>query len=165
MSSASESKTRTVLMTYFPMFIATLSLLTSIFNGYLNTKFLDFIQRNTGRTEYMRTCKEIIDAYFQIKIRAGVISANATRGGNEMSREEIDGVAAVNRFAALGTYLANLRDDAVRNQYSALSAELTKVMANAKRTSSTELPTAFANADQMFAGLNDDCVKSARDAM
>ena len=52
-------------MGYFPMFIATLSLCTSIFNGYLNSKFLDFIQRNTGRVEYLRTCKEIIDAYLR----------------------------------------------------------------------------------------------------
>ena len=51
------------------MFIATLSLLTSIYNGYLNSRFVDFIQRNAGRTEYLRTCKEIIDAYFQIKVR------------------------------------------------------------------------------------------------
>jgi hypothetical protein len=40
------------------MFIATLSLVTSIYNGYLNGKFVDFIQRNAGRTEYLRTCKE-----------------------------------------------------------------------------------------------------------
>ena len=63
-------------MTYFPMFIATLSLVTSIYNGYLNNRFVDLIQRNIGRTEYMRTCKEMIDAYFQVKFRAAVISRN-----------------------------------------------------------------------------------------
>ena len=81
-TSDRESRIRTVLMSYFPMFIATLSLCTSIFNGYLNLKFVDFIQRNTGRIEYMRTCKEIIDAYFQVKFRAGVINASAARGGS-----------------------------------------------------------------------------------
>jgi hypothetical protein len=99
------------LMSYFPMFIATLSLRTSIFNGYINTRFLDFIQRNTGRVEYLRTCKEIIDAYFQVKVRAGVINANAARqgasgaDGRAMASDEVDGASAVNKFAALGTYL------------------------------------------------------------
>ena len=67
------------MVSYFPMFIATLSLVTSIFNGYLNSQFVDLIQRNLGRTEYMRTCKDVIDAYFQVKFRAGLVSANGER--------------------------------------------------------------------------------------
>jgi hypothetical protein len=35
--SEREVTVRTVVVTYFPMFIATLSLITSIYNGYLNT--------------------------------------------------------------------------------------------------------------------------------
>src|SRR6201991_1746857 len=81
MADTSESRTRAVLMSYFPMFIAVLSLVTSIYNGYLNSKFVDIIQRNFGRTEYLRTCKEIIDAYFQVKLRAGIISENSARDG------------------------------------------------------------------------------------
>jgi hypothetical protein len=166
-----ETRIRTVLTTYFPMFIATLSLCASIFNGYINTKFLDFIQRNTGRVEYLRTCKEIIDAYFQVKVRAGVINANAARqgasgtNGRAMASDDVDGASAVNKFAALGTYLANLRDDAARKQYSDLTKELGKTMIGAKRTPPADLNGLFAIADQMFAKLNDDCVKSAKDAM
>jgi hypothetical protein len=153
------------------MFIATLSLCTSIFNGYINTKFLDFIQRNTGRVEYLRTCKEIIDAYFQVKVRVGVINANAARQGassaegRAMTGDDVNGASAVNKFAALGTYLANLRDDAARKQYTDLTVELEKIIASAKRTPAAELNGLFGNADQMFATLNDDCVKSAKDAM
>ena len=73
-SESRESRVRTAILIYFPMFIAALSLLTSIYNGYLNGKFVDFIQRNTGRTEYLRTCKEVIDAYFQAKIRIGMVN-------------------------------------------------------------------------------------------
>ena len=111
-------------MTYFPMFIAALSLCTSIYNGYLNSKFVDLIQNNTARVESLRTCKEIIDAYFQVKFRAGVISTNAERaGGGERARnrpvrasgDQIEAANAVNKFAALGTYLANLRDDTTAN--------------------------------------------------
>ena len=164
--SDGETRTRAVLMTYFPMFIATLSLCTSIFNGYLNSKFLDFIQRNTGRVEYMRTCKEIIDAYFQVKVRAGTINANAARSSSEaQDSDDMDGASEVSKFAALGTYLANLRDDAVRKQYTDLTEVLGKIMIDAKRTPPADISKLFASADPMFAKLNDDCVKSAKDAM
>lgn len=166
--SGGETKVRAILMSYFPMFIATLSLCTSIFNGYLNNKFLDFIQRNTVRVEYMRTCKEIIDAYFQVKAKAGAINANAARqaaGGGGAATDETDGASAVNKFGALGTYLANLRDDAVREQYTNLTEELGKIMINARRTPPSDFNGLFAVAEPMFAKLNDDCVKSAKDAM
>ena len=71
--SERQAAVRTALITYFPMLIAVLSLLTSMYNGHLNNKFVDIIQRNVGRTEYMRACKEIIDAYFQVKFRVGLI--------------------------------------------------------------------------------------------
>ena len=74
--SDSETKVRSIVIAYFPMFIATLSLVTSIYNGYLNNRFVDLIQRNLGRAEYMRTCKDVIDAYFQVKFRASVVSRN-----------------------------------------------------------------------------------------
>ncbi len=74
--SERETRVRSILITYFPMFIATLSLVTSIYNGYLNNLFVDLIQRNVGRAEYMRTCKDVIDAYFQVKFRASVVSRN-----------------------------------------------------------------------------------------
>ena len=77
--SEREVTIRTAVVTYFPMFIAVLSLVTSIYNGYLNNKFVEIIQRNFGRTEYLRTCKEIIDAYFQVKFRAGIVSESSER--------------------------------------------------------------------------------------
>ena len=43
-----ENRLRTAVITYFPMFIATLSLVTSIYNGYLNGRFVDLIERNSG---------------------------------------------------------------------------------------------------------------------
>jgi hypothetical protein len=168
--SEREIGIRTVLMTYFPMFIATLSLCTSIFNGYLNARFLDIIQHNVGRTEYMRTCKEIIDAYFQVKFRASVISAHGAgeRGSDNISvtmpADQIDGANAVNKFAALGTYLANLRDEEIRRRYTQLSLELQKIMGDARRTPPGDLNRLFEPGDRLFAAMNDDCVRSAKDA-
>jgi hypothetical protein len=110
----------------------------------------------------MRTCKEIIDAYFQVKLRASIISKK--RGGvGAMTPEQIDGAIAVARMAALGTYLANLRDDAIRERYTALSQAVESAVSAAAKTAPEEVARLFEPADQIFAQLNADCVKSAQD--
>ncbi|MEZ5786135.1 MAG: hypothetical protein R3D62_06605 [Xanthobacteraceae bacterium] len=159
-----ESTLRTVLITYFPMAIAVLSLCTSMVGSYLNSRFIDFVERNAGRVEYMHTCKDIIDAYFQVKLRANVISTKSARAPETLSiADEIDGQNAVSRFAALGTYLANLRDEDIRARYTDLSRELERVMREAKNTPAADLPQAFSQADEIFAEMNADCVKPAKD--
>ena len=166
--SERQDKIKTILVTFFPMFIATLSLVTAIYNGYLNGKFVDIIQRNVGRTEYMRTCKETIDAYFQVKFRAGVVAQSggvpSAAGAAPPSAADVDAANAVAKFAALGTYLANLRDETIRRHYTDLSQHLEQAVREARRTPPADLPKLFEPADRMFAGLNDDCVKSAQTA-
>jgi hypothetical protein len=142
----------------FPMFIATLSLLTSIYNGYLNNKFVELIQFNVTRGEYMRTCKDIIDAYFQIKLKTSLLASNS---GASVETREAEAANAVSHFAALGTYLANLQNEAARARYSRLSQELTKAVAAARTTTPVDIDKLFAPADEMFAGMNDDCIKTA----
>ena len=161
--SNGEAKVRSVLLTYFPMFIAALSLVTSIYNGYLNSKFVDIIQSNLPRAEYMKTCKEIIDAYFQVKFRAGLVHASAARGAVAPA-EEIEAKNAVNKFAALGTYLANLRDEAARARYTELSEQLEKVVGEAAKPGA-DLDRLFEPADALFSEMNADCVKSAKAAL
>jgi hypothetical protein len=164
---ARETGLRAVLLSYFPMFIATLSLVTSIYNGYLNGLFVDLIQRNLPRTEYMRTCKEVIDAYFQVKFRASVISRNRENaggpGGNGMTSDQIEGANAVAKLAALGTYLANLRDESVRARYTELSNLTEKAMNEARYTPPAGLDKLFEATDRIFSELNADCVKTALD--
>jgi hypothetical protein len=165
--SEREATVRTVVVTYFPMFIATLSLITSIYNGYLNNRFVEIIQRNFTRAEYLKTCKEIIDAYFQVKFRAAIVSENAARerangATPATSMALVDAENAVNKFAALGTYLANLRDDATREQYTHLSRELDKVVRAAVNTPSADLDQRFEPADRLFTDMNNDCVKTAK---
>ena len=123
-----ESRVRTAILIYFPMFIATLSLVTSIYNGYLNSKFVDFIQRNAGRTEYLRTCKEIIDAYFQAKVRIGAVNGAGDKASASAQTEAANAVA---KFGALGTYLANLRDETTRQRYTQLTDDLEKLVGDA----------------------------------
>jgi len=166
--SEGDGKLRMLMIAFFPMFIATLSLFTSIYNGYLNNKFVDLIQRNLGRAEYMRTCKETIDAYFQIKFKTGLLSASGEREragtpAPNATVEQTDAAASVNKFAALGTYLANLRDDAIRARYTELVRALEKAVGEARRTPVAGLETLFEPADRIFAELNNDCVKSAKE--
>ena len=166
--SEGDGKLRMLMIAFFPMFIATLSLFTSIYNGYLNNKFVDLIQRNLGRAEYMRTCKETIDAYFQIKFKTGLLSASGEREragtpAPNATVEQTDAAASVNKFAALGTYLANLRDDAIRARYTELVRVLEKAVGEARRTPVAGLETLFEPADRIFAELNNDCVKSAKE--
>ena len=166
--SEREATIRTAVVTYFPMFIAVLSLVTSIYNGYLNNKFVDIIQRNFGRTEYLRTCKEIIDAYFQVNFRAGIVSEMAARdragaAPGASTAAQVDAANAVSKFAALGTYLANLRDDPTREQYTRLTQELEKIVRDAARTSAADLNKLFEPADHMFTDMNNDCVKIAKE--
>jgi hypothetical protein len=168
--SERETRIRSILLSYFPMFIATLSLVTSIYNGYLNNLFVDLIQRNVGRTEYMRTCKDVIDAYFQVKFRASVVSRNRENSGagggmnsSAMTSEQIEAANAVARLGALGTYLANLRDESVRVRYTELSMAVDKAVNEARQTPSAALEKLFEPADRIFAILNADCVKTALD--
>jgi hypothetical protein len=160
MSEATESRTRAILLGYFPMFIATLSLVTSIYSGYLNGKFVDFIQRNAGRTEYLRTCKEIIDAYFQVKMRVSVVNAARDASGVGPATEAANAVA---KFGALGTYLANLRDEPTRVRYTQLTADLEKLVADASRLSTDELAKRYQAPDREFSEMNADCIKSAKE--
>ena len=142
---------------YISLFVAGLSLLTSFYQGYLNTKFVDIVQKNVARGESMRTCKDIIDAYFQIKLRVALLATN----GEDTDKREIDAKNAVSHFAALGTYLANLQSEEARARYTQLSWALEKVVTDARKTSPADVEKLFGHADELFAGMNKDCVRVA----
>jgi hypothetical protein len=158
MADTTETRTRALLLTYFPMFIATLSLVTSIYNGYLNGRFVDLVKNNVSRVEYMKSCREIIEAYFQVKVRLAALNA----AGDKAGAEQIEAATAVAKFIALGTYLANLRDETIRVRYTKLSQELEKVLADARRIPADELSKRLNAIEPLFAEMNDDCVKSAK---
>jgi hypothetical protein len=163
--SERETVFRTVAITYFPMFIAVLSLVTSMYNGYLNDKMVGILHSTLGRSEYLRTCKEIIDAYFQVKFQAKLVAENSGRareGSSGVPVVQIEAANAVNKFAAMGTYLANLADEAAREKYTHLSWELQKVVGEAGKTPVADLDKRFERADQMFSQMNQDCVKMAK---
>jgi hypothetical protein len=96
-----------------------------------------------------------------------VISASGERAGGTSAAgaiaEQIDAGNAISKFAALGTYLANLRDDAIRARYTQLTREIEKAIGEAGRIPPGGLGKLFEPADLIFAELNDDCVKSAKE--
>lgn len=155
---------KSLVVTFFPMAIAVLSLVTSIYNGWLNNKFVGIIQGNVGRVEYMRTCKEIIDAYFLVKVRVGLLTdaAHGAPAGVDLGRERTEAEVAVAKLAALGTYLANLRDEAIRARYTELSRRL-EALVRERGGGQGDAATRFQTADTIFAELNADCVRSAKD--
>ena len=68
-------------------------------------------------------------------------AANVT--ANNTSADQIEGVNAVAKLAALGTHLANLRGDAVRQRYTDLSLQVEKIVREAKATPLTDLNKVF----------------------
>ena len=80
-----------------------------------------------------------------------------------MTPEQIEAGNAVARMSALGTYLANLRDENVRVRYTELSAAVAKAVNDARQTPPDALDKLFEPADRIFATLNADCVKTALD--
>jgi hypothetical protein len=109
---------------YISFFVAALSLVTSFYQGYLNTKFVELIQSSVARNETARTCKDLIDGYFQVKLRTAQLAATFDREKNANAPAAIaadsEVANSVSRFAALGTYLANFADESRREKYTQL---------------------------------------------
>lgn len=153
-------------LTYVSFFVAALSLVTSMYQGYLNTRFVELIQSGVARSETARICKDLIDAFFQIKYRTGALIAVLEREKNPNAPGVIaasgEAQNAVNRFGAYGTYLANFQGEKKRYEYTMLSRELSRVVEVAHKSSPAGDPEKlFGKADEMFGVMNADCVKSA----
>ncbi|KAF0118812.1 MAG: hypothetical protein FD152_4611, partial [Xanthobacteraceae bacterium] len=127
---------------------------------------LDVVQRNVIRGEYLRTCRDIIDAYFQIKMRTYAMHEATTAHGrgpevvDPLIQREVE--ASVFRFGALGTFLANFRDDAIRERYTQLSWKLLAIARDTYKQPREAFDKAFAGADTLFGEMNEDCARTAR---
>lgn len=159
-------KDQTALLASLSMLLAMMSLGAALFQNYIYIKQLDILQRDVARAEHIRTCKEVIETYFQVKLKVGLIArtaerartANADPAGGML---EVEAANSVSRFAALGTYLANFQSEDTRYHYTQLSWTLEKI-ALASNAQSGDLRNLFEPADRLFATMNDDCVRSAK---
>jgi hypothetical protein len=158
------TKDRTALIALLSMAVATLSVCAAFYQNYIYTKQLDAIQRNVTRGEYIRACRDAIEAYFQVKLRVGFIVMNHAPASAAQAQpmHDMEAANAVSRFGALGTYLANFQNEDTRYRYSMLAHELSQIVLAAPRGSEQDLDKLFAKADEMFAAMNEDCVKSAK---
>jgi hypothetical protein len=151
---------------YLSLVVAGLSLGSSMFQGYSYTRQLDVAQRNVIRGEYLRTCRDIIDAYFQIKMRTyamnevGVAPGRGPDAVDALTRREVE--ASVFKFGALGTFLANFRDDQVRERYTHLSWKLLAIARETYKSPRADFDKAYAEADTQFGEVNEDCARTAR---
>jgi len=155
------------MLTYFPMLIAVLSIGMSVYQGYLFNQSIDVMQRNVARGEYIRTCREIIETYFQVKQKVGVLMPAADRGNiagasRVTENNRLEAQAAIAKFGGLGTYLANFQDAGTRARYTDLTKTLTGVMENARNVQLADIDKLFAPAEKLFALMNEDCARLAR---
>ena len=162
-----KSGNSSTLLAGFSILLATLSLGAAFYQNYIYTQLIQVVQRNVARGEYIRTCRDIIETYFQVKLKVGLLmtAERASGGGTDgESTRETEATNAVSRFAALGTYLANFQDEDVRFRYTQLSRELSNVVMLARNIPAADFDKSFAKADELFATMNQDCVRTAKTA-
>jgi hypothetical protein len=165
---------RSAVLALLSIFLAMMSVGAAVYQNYIYTRQLniftrqvEILQRNVSRGEFIRSCKEVIDAYFQVKLKVGVIAraaarertANAAMADTMM---ELEAATSVSRVGALGTYLANFQDEDTRYQYTQLTLTLEKILVTARATPPGEVDKLFEPADALFSKMNDDCVRLAK---
>jgi hypothetical protein len=137
--------------------IALMSLGAAGLQNYNYSRSIDSVQRNVLRAETLRTCKEMIDIFFRFRLKAEM--ANLAQAGG---MEAVETKALAYQFGALGTFMANFRQDTLRSRYAALSWHLNRISEEAARLPKADFDKLFEEADKQFSAINDDCVKAAQ---
>ncbi len=137
--------------------IACLSMGSSFFQSWNYSRNIDSVQRNVLRAENLRTCREIIDVFFQLRLKAEEANARTAAAPSALEMK-----ALAYRFGALGTFLANFRDEEVRTRYTQLSWDLLKLASDAPSMPKPEFDALYGRVDKVFSDMNQDCVTSAQ---
>jgi hypothetical protein len=159
--SDNRTRDRSTWLAFLSIGLACLTVSAALYQNYIYTQLLDVIQRNVSRAEYSRACRDVIEAYFQVKLRVGLVLAEPPSAAGML---DVEAANAVSRVGAYGTYLANYRDEDVRYQYTQLTLELQRIVLAARTAGERDLDRLFGKADDLFARMNDDCVKTAKAA-
>ncbi len=146
-------------MVVLPLLIAVMSLGSSFFQSVNYARNIDSAQRNVLRAEALKTCRDIIDVFFQFRLKAEEANAKRDAMGAMVPAEMR---ALVYRFGAYGTFLANFQDEAARVRYTELTWELNAIAEKAAALPAEEFGKRFAAVDERFGKLNEDCVKAAQ---
>lgn len=144
--------------TTISLIVALCSVLSSAYQSWNYSRSIDSVQRNVLRAENLRTCRDIIDVFFQFRLKAEEANSKVID-----AESDADLKTMAYHFGALSTFLANFRDEeSVRALYAQLSWDLLKAARDARKLSQAEFETLFAKIDETFTTLNDDCAKSAQ---
>ncbi len=145
-----------------PLGIAALSLLSSIFQSWNYARNIESAQRNILRTESLRTCRDIIEVFFQFRLKAEEANRRSLAGQASPDMTAAELKALVYKFGALGTFLANFREGEARVTYTALTWELLAVAEKSAQVSADEFARLFGVVDARFDAFNQDCVRAAQ---
>ncbi len=140
------------------LFVAFLSLATSMYQGYLNTRSVAVFSSDATRRETMHGCREAVEYFMEARLRIQRLMdmPPATYTAKETADYTFEARRSVARFAAVATYLANFHEDLLRERYTAITRELDSLIDNASKGG------ALAGVDERFYALNEDCVASFR---
>jgi hypothetical protein len=141
-----------------PLGIAVLSLVSSISQSWNYSRNIESAQQNVLKAESLRTCRDIIDIFFQFRLK----TVESHIGQQSISALDSEMKAIVYRFGAYGTFLANFQDEEARKRYTELSRDMLSVAENATKLSKADVDARFTRIDERFGKLNDDCVKAAQ---
>jgi hypothetical protein len=142
-----------------PLVIAGLTLVSQSFQSINYARNIDSAQRNVLRAEALKTCRDIIDVFFQFRLKAEEAS-HLQAGAGPMIGAEMKALAS--KFGAYGTFLANFQGEDVRYRYTMLARELAAIAEAAGGMAIGAFTTRFAKAEEAFGALNEDCVKAAQ---
>jgi hypothetical protein len=160
---AAESRSPVRILTILSLCVAMVSMLAAAYQSYSHGRNLEVIQRNVLRAEALRTCREIIEVYFLIRMKAGLLTRDAQQGSETPpAAQRIEAQGLVYRFGGLGTFLANFRDETVRERYTQLSWQLLRIVNEAPQSGVASLDKLYEPADALFTTMNEDCASSAR---
>jgi hypothetical protein len=153
-------------LVWLPLGIALLSLVSSIFQSWNYARNIDSAQQNVLRVESLKTCRDIIEVFFQFRLKAEEVNrlgVAAQSGGQPLSdMVAVELKAIVYKFGALGTFLANFREKEARVAYTDLTWKLNHLAEKTAITSVEEFTKLFNDIDARFDLFNQDCVKAAQ---
>lgn len=153
-----SAPSRTPTVALLSVAIACFSLGTAMYQGYVQTRNLETVQRDIARREQIRACKDVIEAFFEAKLRTGLLLQGGDDGSDGARQSAELAAVAVSRLGAVGTFLANMEGKDARARYTQLTRTVEAALSAARGGDAAAHAGAVAEADRLFAGMNMDCV-------
>jgi hypothetical protein len=155
------------LLTYFAVILSVFALALSAYQGYVFNRSIDMMERNVSRGEFVRACRDMAGAYYEVKQKVSVLMPAADRGNiagasRVTEANRLEAQASITKFGNLSNYLASFQDMSARVQYNELTKTLNGILDVARTTPLTDLDRVFAPADKLFTAMSDDCGNPSR---